>query len=433
MAGCGPSLGRSMKILVPLDGSELALSALAVAARFAREQLEVELLLLTVCGIVETTDDATSARDDLRRRLDEGAASVRGLPVRALVECGEDAATTIMRVAEDEAIDLIVMTTHGDSGLSPHAHGSVTAAVLQGTSTPVMLVRPSGEADEHPRPIDEALDNESSEGLPGTDSSATAPTGHAEPTQPVRTQSARTQSEPATEGAGFRLSLLGACVLSAGGEPVVLNRGTQRLLAFVALQGRAVSRDVVAEALWPEVHQERSLARLRSAIWRLERPARQAMSIDPLELNLSPDIALDLAEGQALARRLVHTDAPSTEEDMTPTASALLSSDLLQDWTEDWAIVEAEEWRQLRLHALEALAQKLLALGRYSDALERAAEAKKADPLRETPHALMIRTYLAEGNQSEAIRAFLAFRELLHEELGIPPTPQLRNLMKGLS
>jgi hypothetical protein len=48
------------------------------------------------------------------------------------------------------------------------------------------------------------------------------------------------------------------------------------------------------------------------------------------------------------------------------TAVAALSADLLPDWYDDWMLVEAEDWRQLRLHALEALAGHLTAAGRWA-------------------------------------------------------------------
>jgi len=230
----------------------------------------------------------------------------------------------------------------------------------------------------------------------------------------------------------LKLSLLGAFELFDNADSVVLSGGSQRLLAFVALQGRPVSRDTVAEALWPDGSEAQAHASLRSAIWRLEELARTSMSIDVLELDLAPEVELDLKDAKALARRILIVDTMPDEGDMTPAAIAALSTDLLPDWYDDWAIVRAEDWRQLRLHALEALAQKLLDVGRFSDAIETASEAEKADPLRESPHALLIRIHLAECNQSEAVKKYLAYRELLRRELGIEPTPALRELVRAL-
>jgi DNA-binding SARP family transcriptional activator len=95
-------------------------------------------------------------------------------------------------------------------------------------------------------------------------------------------------------------------------------------------------------------------------------------------------------------------------------------------------LIEAEDWRQLRLHALEALAQRLTAQGRYGDAAAAALAAVRAEPLRESPRAALIRVHIAEGNPSEALREFARYGELLMLELGVEPTQRLRALVAEL-
>jgi DNA-binding SARP family transcriptional activator len=91
-----------------------------------------------------------------------------------------------------------------------------------------------------------------------------------------------------------------------------------------------------------------------------------------------------------------------------------------------------EDWHQLRLHALEALVGDLTAARRYGDATTAAGAAIRADPLRESAQAALIRVHLAEGNQSEALRAFDRFSHLLQADLGLAPTPQLHELVADL-
>jgi DNA-binding SARP family transcriptional activator len=87
---------------------------------------------------------------------------------------------------------------------------------------------------------------------------------------------------------------------------------------------------------------------------------------------------------------------------------------------------------ELRLHALDALAERLTAAGRYPDATSAALAAVKAEPLRETAHAALIRVYLAEGNRAEALAAYQQYRALLRTELGLEPTPLIQALVKDL-
>lgn len=228
------------------------------------------------------------------------------------------------------------------------------------------------------------------------------------------------------------MSLMGAFQLSEGAVPIVLPGGSQRLMAFLALRGRPMTRNATAGALWPDVSEEQAHASLRSAIWRLDKISREAMKVDVLELDLADGVTLDLRESRALAHRLLIVDTAPSDADMTSAAISALSSDLLPDWYDDWVIIETEDWRQLRLHALEALAAKLTAVGRFGDAIQAARAAIKADPLRESAHATLIRAHLAEGNQSEALRAFETYRALLLEELGLEPTPLLRALVQDL-
>ena len=56
----------------------------------------------------------------------------------------------------------------------------------------------------------------------------------------------------------------------------------------------------------------------------------------------------------------------------------------------------------------------------------------RAEPLRESPRASLIRVHIAEGNPSEAVREFARYGELLMLELGVEPTERLRELVAGL-
>jgi DNA-binding SARP family transcriptional activator len=114
---------------------------------------------------------------------------------------------------------------------------------------------------------------------------------------------------------------------------------------------------------------------------------------------------------------------------LTWPAVAPLTLELLPDWYDDWAVAATESWRQLRMHALEALASYLTSAERYSEAIEAALAAVAADPLRESSRAALIRVHLAEGNRSEAYREFDRYRQLLSSELEFEPTVALHRLL----
>src|SRR5205807_8448002 len=227
------------------------------------------------------------------------------------------------------------------------------------------------------------------------------------------------------------VAVLGSFRFVRAGQVVSMSPGAERLLAFVALHSQPVARLVVAGTLWSEVSERRAYATLRSSLSRLDPVARRALRVDPVAVRLADEVAVDLQDARALAHRLL-APAATPSEDLSLAAIEALSRDLLPGWYEDWVLLESEDWRQLRLHALEAVADRLTAASRFGEAALAAGAAIRVDPLRESARACLIRVHLTEGNQSEALREFGCFRHILKAELGLTPTPQLRRLVESL-
>ena len=229
-----------------------------------------------------------------------------------------------------------------------------------------------------------------------------------------------------------RVELLGGFRLSQRGHDVAMSPGSEHLLAFVALRRPAVQRILVAGTLWPNASERSAYAALRSTLARLDPVSRRALEVGPLSLGLAEGVTVDAHHAQALAHRLLDPATPTLEVDLTATAIASLSFDLLPSWYDDWAVLEAEDWRQLRLHALEAGAVGLASARRFGDAAAAAGAAVRADPLRESAHTVLIRVHLAEGNRSEALREFERLRRVLRVEMDMEPSPELWALVGSL-
>ena len=140
-------------ILVPLDGSERAESAIPVAARIARATGgSVELLrvvsypldsgtyLMQPVGLSEETMDAelANAADYLRKVA--ASADLTGIPTKTQVYSGLPAATIISFIREQE-VSLVVMCSHGDTGLKRWVVGSVAQKVVRHSAVPVLVLR----------------------------------------------------------------------------------------------------------------------------------------------------------------------------------------------------------------------------------------------------------------------------------------------------
>lgn len=154
-------------IIVPLDGSELAEQALPFATTLARHQ-HAEIVLTTAItagdrwiddGIVRKWEAEEQAGVEAYLRSIVDKLEEQGIRVRSHVDWGHPQ-VVIESVADREGADLIVMTTHGRSGVTRWTMGSIADKVLRTTNTPVILIHPTlhASAPESVRSIAVALD-----------------------------------------------------------------------------------------------------------------------------------------------------------------------------------------------------------------------------------------------------------------------------------
>jgi DNA-binding SARP family transcriptional activator len=228
-----------------------------------------------------------------------------------------------------------------------------------------------------------------------------------------------------------RLELLSGFSLELDGRDVPLAPGPQRLIALLALQRRPMLREHVAGVLWPDTSTGHAAGSLRSALWRVQQLGEgRVMWTTRSHVGLAQWISVDVTDMVDQAQRLLHASGAVVEpEDLDYRP---LTRDLLPDWYEDWVVMERERLRQLRLHALEAVCQRLISLGMFGGAVQAGLAAVAGEPLRESAHRILIEAYLAEGNVAEAIRQFASYRHTLYHELGVDPSPVMDSLMARL-
>ena len=137
------------RILVTLDQSELAEQALPHAVVVA-EAMAAEIELVCVVPVVDSeamqaggaafdwkaaTEEAQQYLDGIRGRVEQA-----GLTCTTTVRQG-DITEEILRHCQESESDLIVMSTHGRSGLGRWVYGSIADRVLRYAEVPVLLVR----------------------------------------------------------------------------------------------------------------------------------------------------------------------------------------------------------------------------------------------------------------------------------------------------
>jgi universal stress protein A len=136
-------MGRLNRILAPTDFSELSAGGVRYACQLAKD-VGAEIVILNVVLLDETNTINKQELERHRARLDEFVADKladvsANLKIRKLVDAGQPYGA-ILDCADNERIDLIVMSSHGRSGLSRMLIGSVTDKTLRGAFCPVLVV-----------------------------------------------------------------------------------------------------------------------------------------------------------------------------------------------------------------------------------------------------------------------------------------------------
>jgi len=142
------------KILVPLDGSELAQRALVQAEQLAKG-FGSEIILFEVVPFMPIYGSPELVTplivDEKQRESVEaylaklaGELKQKGFSVSTMVKTGQQVALEIIEFAKERGVDLIAMCTHGRSGITRWVLGSVTLKVLTRAENPILLIRAKG-------------------------------------------------------------------------------------------------------------------------------------------------------------------------------------------------------------------------------------------------------------------------------------------------
>lgn len=147
------------RILVPLDGSKIGEAALPYVEQLVAKlspEVKAEVTLLHIISsttyyvaagdvsapIPYTEREMEQVKNKAAEYLNKAAEGLRskGTNVKITIETG-NAAEEIIKAADKMSADLIAMSTHGRSGISRWAFGSVTDRVLRSGNKPVLIVR----------------------------------------------------------------------------------------------------------------------------------------------------------------------------------------------------------------------------------------------------------------------------------------------------
>lgn len=245
----------------------------------------------------------------------------------------------------------------------------------------------------------------------------------------------------------LRLYLAGPLCAEWGGrvlsERDLPSRQARLLLAFLLSErARPVSRDALAEVLWPagappswEASLKALVSKLRPFTSGLAPRGAPAPSIHGqhgcYQLALPRDAWIDVEAARAAldeAEGALRRGSPQTAWGPFNVAIAVARRGFLHGEDGDWVEERRRDLDRLLVRALDGYAATALAIGQPALAVEAALEAVRLDPLREPSWRVLMRGHQALGNRPEALAAFHRLKARLREDLGVSPSVETQEL-----
>jgi DNA-binding SARP family transcriptional activator len=227
-----------------------------------------------------------------------------------------------------------------------------------------------------------------------------------------------------------------------GREVVGRMRGRQVPLLAVYLllhRARAIARDELELALWPDSAPRSQDAALRTLLSRL-RSALGADAVsgrDGILLRLPEPVWIDLEAAGAhvvAARSALGLDDPRAAVTAAQTAQDIAARGLLPGAQAVWLEGPRRELADLQVQALELIGQAGLRLGAGElSTVQRAGRTLvELEPYRESGYVLLMRVLAAQGNLAEGLWVYDQLRSLLRDELGVAPSAEAIAVHEGL-
>ena len=277
----------------------------------------------------------------------------------------------------------------------------------------------------------------------------------------VRTLSRRLGTDGASEGGGGSESVATAALYVQTLGPFRVWRKGQEiergswgrekalhlLQLFVCSRRRALHREEILEALWPDSSPATATTGLRVALSALRtalEPDRVAgvecpflrRDGDTIGLALDAGVRVDADEFTRLIRVARASETSSMDQSIARYESALAlyrGEFLSENRYAAWADSERQELRREFLTAAERLAALLLRAGEHERTARWAETMLQHDPLWEGAYALLMESYWRQGNRALAVRTFNRCRKRLREGLGVAPSPRTAALLEQIT
>ncbi len=206
------------------------------------------------------------------------------------------------------------------------------------------------------------------------------------------------------------------------------------VLAYLALCHYPVSRDELADLVWPDALTaawERDLSavvsKVRAALDSVDLGSLLHGALGCYELQLPPTSRVDVEDAVRFVEDAESAWRVGNRDVALPaaaTAANLARRPFLPAERGLWIERRRDDLRATLLRALDLLAQGLTVGPYKDDALRYTKEAVALDPYRESSYVQLMRVHMSQGNRAEALRAYEQCRAILADDLGVTPSSQ---------
>ncbi|PZT56232.1 response regulator [Paenibacillus silvae] len=208
---------------------------------------------------------------------------------------------------------------------------------------------------------------------------------------------------------------------------------TEELLAFL-LYMKSTTRDALADTLWKDLSPQKAWTNINSTLYYVRRAIGDNSDV-PIILKDRNGIRMDrevidcdLYEFEALLRQIRQTSTYQPE--MFERIDALYRGELLKGRHYEWALPWSRQLEMDFITTMETAAQYHIQQSQPLRALHYLDRILQIDSIREDIHREMIMLYLSLGRRTEAQWQYQRLEELLQEELGSRPSPDIQQLLR---
>jgi DNA-binding SARP family transcriptional activator len=254
-----------------------------------------------------------------------------------------------------------------------------------------------------------------------------------------------TPLSPASDSTGRSLALPSVDVLAFGGMDITIDGRTmssveweseksRELFLLMLTTGRALRRDEIASALWPDTERARSVSAFHSTIHRIRKALYPECVIEfggLYQLNPAASFQCDVTRFQALLKKARDRRGEESHRALSD-AITLYRGPFAPSLDSEWADDLRRQLEERFVEMAGRLAGKFFDDAEYVEAIEVYQKILSCDPLNEPACYKALKCHLALGNFEAAATMYRQFRALLDAELGQAPSLAVEKLSEEI-